>query len=48
MTNAYEMMQILLDPVAGGRLSRRRFPTVVGAAGPGVGLSAAMVDCDGR
>ena len=36
MTNAIEMMQILLDRVASGRLSRRRFLTVVGARSPQV------------
>jgi choline dehydrogenase len=44
MTNANETMQVLLDRVASGRLSRRRFLTVAGAAGLTAGLSAAMVD----
>jgi GMC oxidoreductase len=43
MTNANEMMQVLLDQVASGQLSRRRFLTVAGAAGLTAGLSAAMV-----
>jgi choline dehydrogenase len=43
MTNANEMMQILLDRVASGRLSRRRFMTIAGATGL-IGLSPAMVD----
>jgi choline dehydrogenase-like flavoprotein len=33
VTNANEMMQVLLDQVASGQLSRRRFLTVAGAAG---------------
>jgi choline dehydrogenase-like flavoprotein len=44
MTNANEMMQVLLDQVASGQLSRRRFVTVAGAASLTAGLSAAMVD----
>jgi choline dehydrogenase len=44
MTNANEMMQVLLDHVASGQLSRRRFLTVAGATGLTAGLSAAMVD----
>ena len=44
MTNANEMMQILLDRVASGRLSRRRFMTIAGAAGLTAGLSPATVD----
>jgi choline dehydrogenase len=44
MTNANEMMQVLLDQLASGQLSRRRFMTVAGAAGLTAGLSAAMVD----
>ena len=44
MTNANEMMQVLLDQVASGQLSRRRFLTVAGTAGLTAGLSAAMVD----
>jgi choline dehydrogenase len=32
MTNANEMIQVLLDQVASGRLSRRSFMTVAGAA----------------
>jgi choline dehydrogenase len=44
MTNANEMIQVLLDRVVSGQLSRRRFMTVAGAAGLTAGLSAAMVD----
>ena len=44
MTNANEMIQVLLDQVASGQLSRRRFMTVVGAASLTAGLSAATVD----
>jgi len=44
MTNTYEMLQVLLDQVASGQLSRRRFLTLTGAAGLGAGLSAEMVD----
>jgi choline dehydrogenase len=44
MTNANEMMRVLLDQVASGRLSRRRFLTIAGATGLTAGLSAAMVD----
>jgi choline dehydrogenase len=44
VTNANEMMQVLLDQVASGQLSRRRFLTVAGTAGLTAGLSAAMVD----
>jgi choline dehydrogenase len=43
MTNANEMMQVLLDQVASGLLSRRRFLTVAGAAGLTAGLSGATV-----
>jgi hypothetical protein len=35
MTNANEMIQVLLDQVASGQLSKRRFMTVVGAIPPG-------------
>jgi hypothetical protein len=31
MTNANDMTQVLLDQVASGQLSRRRFMTVAGA-----------------
>jgi choline dehydrogenase len=44
MTNANETMQVLLDQVASGQLSRRRFLTVAGAAGLTAGFSAAIVD----
>jgi choline dehydrogenase len=44
MSNANEMIQVLLDQVASGHLSRRRFMTVAGAAGLTAGLPAAMVD----
>ena len=44
MTHANEMMQVLLDQVASGQLSRRRFLTVAGAAGLTAGLSGAMVE----
>jgi choline dehydrogenase len=44
VTNANEMMQVLLDQVASGQLSRRRFLTVAGTAGLTAGLSAAIVD----
>jgi choline dehydrogenase len=44
VTNPNEIMQVLLDQVASGQLSRRRFLTVTGAAGLTPGLSAAMVD----
>ena len=44
MTNANEAMQVLLDQVASGQLSRRRLLTVAGAAYLTAGLSAAMVD----
>jgi putative NADH-flavin reductase len=44
MTNANEMIQVLLDQVASGQLSKRRFMTVVGAASLTAGPSAAMVD----
>jgi choline dehydrogenase len=44
MTNANEMMQVLLDQVASGQLSRRRFLTVAGAAGFTAGPSAPMID----
>jgi choline dehydrogenase-like flavoprotein len=44
MSNANEMIQVLLDQVASGQLSRRRFMTVAGAAGLTAGLPAAMVD----
>ncbi len=40
MINAKERMQVLLDQVASGQLSRRRFLAMAGAAG----LSAAMAD----
>ncbi len=40
MINAKERMQVLLDQVASGQLSRRRFLALAGAAG----LSAAMTD----
>ena len=39
-----EMTQVLLDQVASGRLRKRSFLTVSGAAGPTAGLSAATVD----
>ena len=44
MANANEMMQVLLDRVASGKLSRRRFMALAGAAGLATGPSAAMVD----
>jgi choline dehydrogenase len=44
MSNANEIIQVLLDQVASGQLSRRRFMTVAGAAGLTAGLPAAMVD----
>ena len=44
MTNAHEMMQVLLDQVASGQLTRRRFLAVAGAAGLTAGLSAAAAD----
>jgi choline dehydrogenase len=43
MTNTNEMMQVLLDRVASGQLSRRRFLTVASAAGLTAGLSGATV-----
>ncbi|PSJ60882.1 GMC family oxidoreductase [Pseudaminobacter soli (ex Li et al. 2025)] len=44
MPNANERMQVLLDRVASGRLSRRRFLSVASAAGLTPGLSPAMSD----
>jgi choline dehydrogenase len=44
MTNANEMMQVLLDRVACGQLSRRSFLTAVGEAGLTAGLLGAMVE----
>jgi hypothetical protein len=44
MSNANEIIQVLLDQVASGQLSGRRFMTVAGAAGLTAGLPAAMVD----
>ncbi len=43
MTNANEMIQVLLDQVASGVLSRHRFLTVASAAGLPAGLSGATV-----
>jgi choline dehydrogenase len=44
MSNFSEMAQILLDQVASGQLSRRRFLTAAGEAGLTAGLSGAMVE----
>lgn len=44
MTNANEMMQVLLDQMASGQLSRRQFMARALAAGVTAGLSAAMAD----
>jgi choline dehydrogenase len=43
MSNADEMMQILLDRVATAQLSRRRFLILAGATGLTAGLSPAMI-----
>jgi choline dehydrogenase len=42
MINANEIVQVLLDHVATGRMSRRRFLAITGATGIATGLSAAM------
>jgi choline dehydrogenase len=44
MTNANEMMRVLLDRVACGQLSRRRFLIVASAAGFTAGFSGTTVD----
>jgi choline dehydrogenase len=44
MNNANETMQMLLDRVASGLLSRRRFMTVAGVASLTAGLSTAMIE----
>jgi choline dehydrogenase len=44
MGNSSERVQVLLDQMASGQLSRRRFLTAVSAAGLTAGLSAAMVE----
>jgi choline dehydrogenase len=44
MTKTNEMMQVLLDQLASGQLSRRRFLAVAGAAGLTAGLSGGRVD----
>lgn len=44
MNNTNEMMQVLLDQVASGRLSRRSFLAFAGAAGLTAGFSAASMD----
>ena len=44
MSNSSEMAQILLDQVACGQLSRRRFLTAVSEAGLTAGLSGMMVE----
>jgi choline dehydrogenase len=44
MSNANEMMQVLLDQVASGRLSRRQFLSAAASAGLTAGLSAATVE----
>jgi 6-methylsalicylate decarboxylase len=44
MTNPNEMIQSLLDQVASGQLSRRRFMSLAGAASLPAGFSAAMLD----
>ncbi len=44
MTYANEMMQILLDQVATGKLSRLQFMTAIVSAGLTAGLTAATVD----
>ena len=44
MSNSGEMAQILLDQVACGQLSRRRFLTAVSEAGLTAGLSGMMVE----
>jgi hypothetical protein len=43
MTNANEMTQVLLDQVASGQLSRRRFLTVASVAGLSAGFSGGAV-----
>jgi len=44
VSDSNEMAQVLLDWLASGQLSRRRFLTAVREAGLAAGLSAAMVD----
>jgi choline dehydrogenase len=44
MTRSGEITQLLLDKVASGRLSRRRFLASLSAAGLSAGLSEAMMD----
>ena len=44
MSNSSEVTQVLLDQVASGQLSRRRFLTAVGTAGLAAGLSGAAVE----
>ena len=44
MSNSSEKLQILLDHVASGQLSRRRFLAAVGTAGLAAGLSVAAVE----
>jgi choline dehydrogenase len=44
MSNSSEKLQILLDHVASGQLSRRRFLAAVGTAGLAAGLSTAAVE----
>ncbi len=44
MSNSSERIQILLDQVASGQLSRRRFLTAVSTAGLAAGLSGAAVE----
>src|ERR1700722_12396410 len=44
MTRSSEITQLLLDKVASGRLSRRRFLASLSAAGLSAGLSEAMMD----
>ncbi len=43
MNHSSEVMQLLLDQVAAGRLSRRRFLTVAGTVGASVATSGAVV-----
>jgi choline dehydrogenase len=44
MSNSSEMTQVILDQMASGQLSRRRFLTAVSAAGLTAGLSGAAVE----
>jgi hypothetical protein len=43
LSNTNELIQILLDKVASGRLSKRRFMTLASAAGLAAGISKVMV-----